>query len=260
MKCLRPEKKPEEKVSEPEDRDARAYCHSCMRPQRVCLCDFIKPQKNRIEVGIFQHPNEFRKTFNTARLAHLALENSFLEVNTQISPRGKISGALEKYSSNEMGILFPSPKAQDISEAKDLKCLLVLDGTWNEARKLYQRNDVLRRVPHYLFTPPEISSYTIRQEPQENYVCTLEAIAYALEVLEPDFNTEHLHQILKKLVSVQKSFYGKNRHLDNGRNRSARRRIGRLRWQLFSQNVEHVDVKPLLQELKELEQQIRNNF
>ena len=67
--------------------------------------------------------------------------------------------------------------------------LLVLDGTWEYARNIYQRNArafaPLRHVCLDLARLPP-SEYRIRRQPEAGCVCTLEAVAYALAVLEDD--------------------------------------------------------------------------
>jgi hypothetical protein len=62
--------------------------------------------------------------------------------------------------------------------------LIVLDGTWWQARKLLRRNPALARLPQLRLAPAAPSRYRIRREPHEHCVATIEALALALRALE----------------------------------------------------------------------------
>jgi hypothetical protein len=64
--------------------------------------------------------------------------------------------------------------------------LIVVDGTWWQAKKVVRENPELARLPRYSFVPPSPSDYRIRKEPHESYVSTIEALAHVLGVLEGD--------------------------------------------------------------------------
>src|SRR5436190_20003721 len=52
----------------------RVDCPTCERPAELCICAFVQPIDNRVEVVILQHPQEQDKLLGTARLTvqHLA--------------------------------------------------------------------------------------------------------------------------------------------------------------------------------------------
>jgi hypothetical protein len=64
--------------------------------------------------------------------------------------------------------------------------LIVVDGTWWQARKVVRSNPELASLPRYAFTPPSPSEYRIRKEPDESYVSTIEALVHVLGALEAD--------------------------------------------------------------------------
>jgi hypothetical protein len=64
--------------------------------------------------------------------------------------------------------------------------LVVVDGTWWQARKVIRENPELAALPRYSFTPPAPSEYRIRKEPHEAYVSTIEALVHVLGALEAD--------------------------------------------------------------------------
>src|SRR6185437_11532742 len=64
--------------------------------------------------------------------------------------------------------------------------LVVVDGTWSQARKLVRLNPAMAALPRYAFRPSRPSEYRIRREPSEECVSTLEALIHVLGVLEGD--------------------------------------------------------------------------
>ena len=83
-------------------------------------------------------------------------------------------------------LLFPGPQAIDLAEARPAGpiTLVVVDGTWWQARKLLKRNALLAALPQLRFTPPAPSNYRIRREPADHCVATVEALAQVLGALE----------------------------------------------------------------------------
>jgi hypothetical protein len=85
-------------------------------------------------------------------------------------------------------LLFPGEGAQDPRQvpAGAVRNLVVLDGTWAQARKLYQHNPILRALPRLGLIPARPGNYRIRREPAADCLATIEALAEALGALEQD--------------------------------------------------------------------------
>ncbi len=121
---------------------------------------------------------------STCRLAHLSLSNS--EMHVAMRPEGVPRlEALVKQSGTM--VLFPGPGSIDV---RDLvippPTLVVVDGSWINARKLVQRSPLLAALPRLGFTPSQPTNYRIRKEPAAHCLSTIEAVAYVLAQLEPD--------------------------------------------------------------------------
>ncbi len=122
----------------------------------------------------------------TARMAHLSLPNSVLRVGVDFSGDAVVRAELGDLA--QAYVLFPKPGARDIRELRDVPAvkLVVLDGTWREARKLLKRNPFLQRLPAVAFTPTQPSDYRIRKQPAAHCLSTIEALAEALSLIEPE--------------------------------------------------------------------------
>jgi tRNA-uridine aminocarboxypropyltransferase len=141
-------------------------------------------------VLLLQHPRERWVPIGTARLAHLCLPGSELRVGVDFDDDAQVRAALagEDGDGRPAYLLFPGPRAIDLAEARPAGpiTLVVVDGTWWQARKLLKRNAVLAALPQIRFTPPAPSNYRIRKEPADHCVATVEALAEVLGALEGD--------------------------------------------------------------------------
>lgn len=171
-------------IAEP---DYRPVCRRCRRPERVCWCDRLQPVVSRTRACFLQHPRESREAIGTARMAHLSLPNSELHVGVEFGSHERVR---ELASSGETALLFPGEGAIDPASLVDKppQTLIVVDGTWAQARKVIKRNPFLQALPRIGFRPPQPSNYRIRKEPAEDCVSTIEAVVHVLGALagKPD--------------------------------------------------------------------------
>lgn len=164
-------------------REPRAVCAACRRPKTVCYCASVVACTTRTRVVILQHPRERDVPINTARIASLCLPDAALHVGVRFD-----ASRILPSEAPPAALLYPGPGAIDIEREPPRSpiTLVVLDGTWWQAKKLLRENPALARLPRYAFRPAAPSEYRIRKEPHEDYLSTIEALAHVLGVLEGD--------------------------------------------------------------------------
>ncbi|KAF0692524.1 Aste57867_16408 [Aphanomyces stellatus] len=166
----------------------RAVCPTCKRPLSVCFCDLIPSPKltTRFHIHCIQHPNEAkRKALSSVPLLEHALAQFTLEVATQTT--------MLQDDSSPTVLLFPGPDATILSPTslRSNLTLVVVDGTWKEAKKIVQHDPRLQSLPRVLVHCDQASLYgTLRKEPLDGCVSTLEAVAEAISVLEGQRDTQ----------------------------------------------------------------------
>jgi DTW domain-containing protein YfiP len=176
----------------------RPHCATCQRPQRTCICRWVTTLPSQVEVLILQHPMEVANAKGSARLLHLSLANSRLEVGETfdadrlrnlLSPdRRNVLLYPDTAADKSLGLASPLPFDPSwLREPQQLR-LVVLDGTWRKSRKMLYLNPALQSLPRLPLrdTPP--SHYLIRKAHLPDQLSTLEATVYALAQLE---NNEH---------------------------------------------------------------------
>lgn len=189
----------------------------CSRPTRVCLCETISRRATRTRVVILQHPRESDVPINTARLVELQLEGAELHVGVTLDEAPALRKRLSDPEAPAI-LLYPGEGASELSSLRPTGpvTLVVLDGTWWQARKLFRQNPELAALPRYGLSPSAPSRYRIRREPALHCISTIEAVGEALALLEPEgFDREALLRPFDAMVEHQLHYAerGSRRHL-----------------------------------------------
>jgi DTW domain-containing protein YfiP len=180
----------------PPDHIKRLTCPNCLRPQRSCICGWVKPVENAVEVLILQHPLEVHQAKGSARLLQLSLPRSELVVGETFAeqalqallhtPAARHTILLYPDSPDDKGLGLATPPVLDqalLNEPEQLR-LVVLDGTWRKSRKMLYLNPLLQQLPRLSLSNPPASRYLIRKAHSPGQLSTLEATCYALMQLE----------------------------------------------------------------------------
>lgn len=84
-------------------------------------------------------------------------------------------------------LLYPSKDSIAIEEI-DPSCgpynLVLLDGTWPQAKSMYKSSPILQKMKQVKLLVQRTSSYVIRTQPMQGCLSTLETAAEALSILE----------------------------------------------------------------------------
>lgn len=170
----------------------RAFCTQCRLAKVVCDCDLLNPFSTDTRFILLMHPEESRRRIATGRLTHLLLKNSQLLIGENFANDPKIESILSDRERQTV-ILYPGPKAINLTNATDRSWrskakplnVIVLDGTWRTARKMLFRSPNLHEVSQISFTPPQLSRFRIRKQPNDVCFSTLEAVHHLIGELEP---------------------------------------------------------------------------
>jgi DTW domain-containing protein YfiP len=161
----------------------RERCLRCRRARRACWCAHLRPVESATRACILQHLGERKTAIGTARMAHLSLPNSELHLGVSFEHHPRVR---ELAAAAGTALLFPGEGAQDPAalRARPPATVIVVDGTWSQARKVIKQNPFLQALPRLAFTPERPSNYRIRAEPSAECVSTIEALVHLLGALE----------------------------------------------------------------------------
>ncbi|MDJ0838301.1 MAG: tRNA-uridine aminocarboxypropyltransferase [Acidobacteriota bacterium] len=188
-------------------REPRQMCWRCHKAAVVCICNYIVPVSNRTGIIILQHPEERFHPIGTARIARLSLSRVKLIVRWAGDLR-HLNVPLNLPPGT--GLLYPGPTAADLAELPPHRRpdhLVVLDGTWRQAKALFKSEPELAGLPRFAIHPEAPSRYRIRREPEAHCLSTIESINTALHLLEPDNpSLDHLLKPFDAMVQDQLKF------------------------------------------------------
>lgn len=195
----------------------RLQCAHCLRPQRDCMCAWVRPVHTLTQVLILQHPAEVTHAKNTARLLHLSLGNSRLCVgdtwdDRALATAGVLPSPLDQtvqtwllypkvpqppasdadLTANSNPVISPGTCADGPSPAHPvgLTRLVVLDGTWRQSRHMLRTSAWLQALPVWSLDEVPASRYAIRKAHRPGQLSTLEATCAALAALEPNAHSQ----------------------------------------------------------------------
>ena len=172
----------------------RQYCSSCLYPQKTCLCEHIIRIMNPTAIKILQHPKEAKHALNTAHIASLCLEN--IDIRSSFLEKNEYEEWLENTA-----LIFPHAHSKPLT--KDHRgSLLFIDATWPKARAILQYIPTLKNIPCYHLINPPKGEYRIRKASQKIQLSTIEAIVYALSLIEnePSRYQPLLHAFRKRIA------------------------------------------------------------
>ena len=168
-----------------EDERQTRRCYVCRRPRTLCYCSLVPSVDNHTEVVVLQHTRERHHPFNTARIVRHALRRCRLVVDHN---KGFASRELDLNPATA-ALLYPgddAPLIAELSGTHRLEQLVVIDGTWHQAKTVVRDVPALQTLPCFRLQPAVPGQFRIRREPTETSLSTIEATVAALRVLEPD--------------------------------------------------------------------------
>ena len=201
-------------------------CSKCLKPPTLCICDEIVALETKLQVLILQHPQEPDKDLGTARITQLALPNSVLKIGLSWRNLSAVLGreadpkrwavlhlgsGLKTPSPHEPGIHLVDKKSAPVPEEKkilrSLEGIVILDGTWSQAKTLWWRNAWLLKLRRAILVPNANSLYKeLRREPRKECLSTIESVAQSLTFLnEPPQTSAGLLKLFQSLLEKQRA-------------------------------------------------------
>jgi DTW domain-containing protein YfiP len=174
------------------------YCLKCGKAKKACICSWIKTINTNIELIILQHPTEVNRAKGTAKILSLSLANSHCFVGENFTQHNELNNLLAENQVSTF-VLFPSehseivsPKLTENRRLDNKIRIILLDGTWKKAFKIYQLSENLHALPCLRLPQSMNGNYKIRKAPKKNSLSTVEAGYQALKILQPEHDFEPL--------------------------------------------------------------------
>lgn len=202
--------------------DPNAECPRCLKPRSLCVCEGIAPIDNKVSLLILQHPQEQDRELGTARLTALHFKNALLKIGLSWPSLTKILGrptdpqrwailylgsvkAKAVLPERDIVVVNKSGNAVDHQDSalREIEGIILLDGTWSQAKALWWRNGWMLKCKRVVLGPKRPSRYgRLRREPRSEGLSTIEAAAMLLARLERKPEIEiALHASFERLLA-----------------------------------------------------------
>src|SRR6202163_1009782 len=214
-------KQPESKAGPAEE--VVPECPDCGKPLPLCICDSITPIENRVSLLILQHPQEQDRALGTARLTALHFKNAVVKIGLSWPSLSKALGRPVHDPSRWAVLYLGSAKVAELDTDRDIVAInrkgeiepnqrailgdiegiVLLDGTWSQAKALWWRNAWMLKCQRVILGPAQPSRYgKLRKEARRDGLSPIEAAAMLLASLEkrPDI-AETLHGSFERMLA-----------------------------------------------------------
>lgn len=178
--------------------------------QRHCFCDAFTPIDAKTAIVLVMHRQELAKPTNTGRLLLRSLPHVTTVTRAVADPL-----PVQLPAGARPLVLHPDARREIArTDASPATVLIVPDGTWSQSRRMMARDPALIAAERVRLPDGPDSVYLLRKAPHKGFLCTLEAVARALGVLEGEEVEQRLMALLH--VMVERSMKTRGRALPDG--------------------------------------------
>lgn len=192
-------------MSEPIEALEIADCPHCGKPMPLCICDSVTPIESRIAILILQHPQEQDRALGTARLTARHFQHAVVKIGLSWPSLSKALGRPVSDPSRWAVLYLGSANVSELDTdaeivainrkgemeqgqraiLKEIEGIVLLDGTWSQAKALWWRNAWMLKCQRLILGPRQPSRYGhLRKEPRRDGLSTIEAAGLVLGALE----------------------------------------------------------------------------
>lgn len=159
------------------------------------MCSEITPMPTRTRVVILRHVGEQFRSSNTGRIAAMALCGAELvEYARAGEPPTELAPAPGTW------LAWPEGPPAHVAPMPPPECLVFLDATWHQARRMRRRLPWLRDLPVLALPIAEVPAGRLRESPGRGRVSTIEAIAHALRLVEGEAPAAELERLFAIMI------------------------------------------------------------
>jgi DTW domain-containing protein YfiP len=211
--------------------EALSECAHCGKPTPLCICDTVTPIESRTSLLILQHPQEQDMALGTARLTARHFKDAVVKIGLSWPSLSKALGRPVADPSRWAILYLGSAKAAELATDAEIiaidrkgeleanqrsilgriEGIVLLDGTWSQAKALWWRNPWMLKCQRVILGPRSPSRYgKLRREPRQDGLSTIEAAGMLLAGLErrpeiADTLNASLERMLERFREVQVS-------------------------------------------------------
>ncbi|ANN25139.1 TPA: DTW domain-containing protein [Vibrio vulnificus] len=173
-----------------------------------CLCDQFPSLQSEVALVLLMHPNEVERETNTGKLLHWCRLPARQFVWQRTAPPQALLDLLSDAQFMPV-VLYPSEQSIALSQVKERAqqtqrqpLFIILDATWQEARKMLNKSEWLKALPQLALHGDSASNYQLRRNQQQGNLCTLEIAAELVKQLGEAHNATSMTELLRDYLAA----------------------------------------------------------
>jgi len=122
---------------------------------------------------LLTHSREISKTTNTGQLVQQLIPHTQTIIWQRTRPDKKLLQLIESAS---VALVYPAEEDHCSPVSQNFEYFILIDSTWQEARKIYNRSPYLQELPRVQLSSKKPSKYSLRRNQVEGGLCTAECV------------------------------------------------------------------------------------
>lgn len=152
-----------------------------------------------LHIHLLTHPREQLRKTNTGVLAVDVLD-SHCHVITWQRTAADLT-LLDHIKHQSIALIYPCENGICLKAEKAFDAFIILDGTWQEAQKMYNQSPYLHGLKKVKIQASQTSIYTLRRNQKQDGLCTAECVIEILKSSGHQTYAEHLNTRLIERLS-----------------------------------------------------------
>nr|WP_086939366.1 tRNA-uridine aminocarboxypropyltransferase [Thaumasiovibrio occultus] len=172
-------------------------CKYCMVNSHLCICAHRPVVESNAAFMLVMYDDEVLKPSNSGRLIADVFDECFAFIWSRTNPDPDMLAVLgdERY---QPYVIFPEEYAPErvateiTLESGKKPLFILLDGSWNEAKKMFRKSPYLNQFPLLSIQPEQASRFTLRESAKDNQLATAEVAARIVDLFGESANAQTL--------------------------------------------------------------------
>lgn len=149
-----------------------------------------------MKITLLTHEKEFAKRSNTGRVVMAVLGDAAEQIRwDRMNPP---AGLMEEIEAGGVALVYPGAADEADADLTGIRQVILIDGTWHEARKIHQRSPYLQKLRRINLMTGEKSVYNLRKNQKEAGLCTAECV---IEVLRRSGNSAEAERLKEAFLA-----------------------------------------------------------
>ncbi|HEY5973520.1 MAG TPA: tRNA-uridine aminocarboxypropyltransferase [Geobacteraceae bacterium] len=145
---------------------------------------------------LLTHFKELDKRSNTGRLVVEVLGSAAEQIRWERNRPP--AGLVAEIEAGGVALVYPGPAGETGGDLTGVRHVILIDGTWHEAKKIHQRSPYLLQARRISLVPAAQSVYNLRKNQREAGLCTAECV---IQILRSTGRREEAERLQERFLA-----------------------------------------------------------